>query len=212
MLGVPDEADAVVVNLTVTQATGYGYLTAFPCGGDPPNTSNVNYNVGVDRANAVDHGARPARLAVRAALGVERPRDRRRQRLARRYDQGSSTAPARKRIADSRDGLGGWTGTFAPGRDPRRSSRGLTCRPDSRVAVLGVTSTASSGAGFITVQPCGGQAEVSNLNFVGGVDITNLAVVPARRRRHDLRDDVRAHPHRRRRVRRLRRPMGSRVS
>ncbi|HWM19620.1 MAG TPA: aryl-sulfate sulfotransferase, partial [Ilumatobacteraceae bacterium] len=39
-------------------------------------------------------------------------------------------------------------------------------------------STVSSTAGFITVQPCGGQAEVSNLNYVGGVDITNLAVVP----------------------------------
>ena len=44
--------------------------------------------------------------------------------------------------------------------------------------MLGITSTQSTGAGFITVQPCGGQAEVSNLNFVRGVDITNLTVVP----------------------------------
>ncbi len=51
MLGVPDEANAVVVNLTVTQASGYGFLTASPCGGVTPTTSNVNYNFGVDRAN-----------------------------------------------------------------------------------------------------------------------------------------------------------------
>ncbi len=67
MLGVPDEANAVVVNLTVTQASGYGFLTASPCGGVTPTTSNVNYNFGVDRANTCDHGAQPARLAVRAA-------------------------------------------------------------------------------------------------------------------------------------------------
>ena len=44
--------------------------------------------------------------------------------------------------------------------------------------MLGITSTQSTGAGFIKVQPCGGQAEVSNLNFVRAVDITNLTVVP----------------------------------
>ena len=79
--------------------------------------------------------------------------------------------------ADSRSGLGGWTGTFAPG-ETRTIDPAANLPTGSRVAVLGVTSTASSGAGFITVQPCGGQAEVSNLNFVGGVDITNLVVVP----------------------------------
>ena len=176
MLGVPDEAKGVVVNLTVTQASGYGYLTAFPCGGATPTTSNVNYNFGVDRANTAimalgPQGSLCVQLSeadahvivdVNGWLGG---------------DQGIQYGSATKRIADSRDGTGGWSGTFAPGQ-----TRELIPGPDlpfgSRVAVLGITSTQSTGAGFIKVQPCGGQAEVSNLNFVRAVDITNLTVVP----------------------------------
>jgi hypothetical protein len=176
MLGVPDEANGVVVNLTVTQASGYGYLTAFPCGGATPTTSNVNYNFGVDRANTAimalgPQGSLCVQLSesdahvivdVNGWLGG---------------DQGIQYGSATKRIADSRDGTGGWSGTFAPGQ-----TRELIPGPDlpfgSRAAVLGITSTQSTGAGFIKVQPCGGQAEVSNLNFVRAVDITNLTVVP----------------------------------
>jgi hypothetical protein len=176
MLGVPAEADAVVVNLTVTQATGYGYLTALPCGSAPPNTSNVNYNVGVDRANAsiMALGSQGSLCVVLSESSAHIVVD------VNGWLGGSSGiqfGAGPRRIADSRNGLGGWTGTFAPGETRVLDPTGLL-PAGSRVAVLGVTSTASTGAGFITVQPCGGQAEVSNLNFVGGVDITNLAVVP----------------------------------
>ena len=176
MLGVPDEADAVMVNLTVTQATGYGYLTAFPCGDDPPNTSNVNYNVGVDRANASIMA-----LGAQGSLCVVLFESSAHVIVDVNGWLGGATGiqfgAGPRRIADSRNGLGGWTGTFAPGETRVLDPTGLL-PAGSRVAVLGVTSTASVGAGFITVQPCGGQAEVSNLNFVGGVDITNLAAVP----------------------------------
>jgi hypothetical protein len=176
MLGVPAEAVAVVVNLTVTQATGYGYLTAFPCGDDPPNTSNVNYNAGVDRANASimalgPHGSLCVRLSESSAHVVVDVNGWFGGTTGIHY--GART----QRIADSRNGLGGWSGTFAPG-ETRTLSPEAQLPAGSRVAVLGVVSTVSSTAGFITVQPCGGQAEVSNLNFVGGVDIANLAVVP----------------------------------
>ena len=176
MLGVPAEADAVVVNLTVTQATGYGYLTAFPCGDDPPNTSNVNYNVGVDRANTSimalgPQGSLCVRLSESSAHVVVDVNGWFGGTTGIHY--GART----QRIADSRNGLGGWSGTFAPG-ETRTLNPEAQLPPGSQVAVLGVVSTVSSTAGFITVQPCGGQAEVSNLNFVGGVDIANLAVVP----------------------------------
>ena len=165
MLGVPAEADAVVVNLTVTQATGYGYLTAFPCGDDPPNTSNVNYNVGVDRANTSimalgPQGSLCVRLSESSAHVV----------VDVNGWFGGTTGinyGAPQRIADSRNGLGGWSGTFAPG-ETRILSPEAQLPAGSRVAVLGIVSTVSSTAGFITVQPCGGQAEVSNLNFVSG--------------------------------------------
>jgi hypothetical protein len=176
MLGVPDEADAVVVNLTVTQATGYGYLTAFQCGGTPPNTSNVNYNVGVDRANAsiMALGSQGSLCVVLSESSAHVIVD------VNGWFGGTTGihfGAGPRRIADSRNGLGGWSGTFAPGETRVLDPTDLL-PPGSRVAVLGIVSTAPSGAGFITAEPCGGQAEVSNLNFVGGVDITNVAVVP----------------------------------
>lgn len=39
--GVPQDASAVVVNLTMTESNA-GFLTAYPCGGTPPLASNLN--------------------------------------------------------------------------------------------------------------------------------------------------------------------------
>jgi hypothetical protein len=41
--GIPANPAAVVVNLTVTETTSYGLLTAFASGASRPNASNVNY-------------------------------------------------------------------------------------------------------------------------------------------------------------------------
>ena len=166
MLGVPDEADAVVVNLTVTQATGYGYLTAFPCGDDPPEHVERQLQRRRRSGQHLDHGARPARFAVRAAVGVECSRRRRRQRLVRRHDRDPlrGTHATHRRFAQRTRRV---DRHVRPRRDPDLNPE-AHLPAGSRVAVLGVVSTVSSTAGFITVQPCGGQAEVSNLNFVGG--------------------------------------------
>ena len=50
--GVPADATGVMLNLTATDATGTGYVTAWPCGGAPPNVSSLNYVAGTPRANA----------------------------------------------------------------------------------------------------------------------------------------------------------------
>ena len=44
---------AVVLNVTVTDATGAGFLTVWPSGGAQPNASNLNFNAGQTRANLV---------------------------------------------------------------------------------------------------------------------------------------------------------------
>ena len=51
--GVPADANAVVLNVTSTGATGNGYLTVWPCGQPRPLASNLNYAPGRDAANAV---------------------------------------------------------------------------------------------------------------------------------------------------------------
>ena len=49
---VPGDAVGVVLNVTSDGATGTGYVTAWPCGGTPPNVSSLNFVAGTPRANA----------------------------------------------------------------------------------------------------------------------------------------------------------------
>jgi hypothetical protein len=51
--GVPANAVAVVLNVTVTGTQGAGYLTVYPCGGAVPLASNLNFTAGQTRANLV---------------------------------------------------------------------------------------------------------------------------------------------------------------
>jgi hypothetical protein len=51
--GVPDNATAVVLNITATQATSNGYITVYPCGTTPPTVSNLNTTPGGTVPNAV---------------------------------------------------------------------------------------------------------------------------------------------------------------
>ena len=50
--GVPNNASAVVLNLTAVDATTTGYVTAYPCGSTRPNVSNLNYTPGTAIANS----------------------------------------------------------------------------------------------------------------------------------------------------------------
>lgn len=50
--GVPADAAGVVLNVTATGADATGYVTVWPCAGDAPNVSTVNFVAGVTRANA----------------------------------------------------------------------------------------------------------------------------------------------------------------
>ena len=49
--GVPGDAVAAVLNVTVTDPVAAGYATLYPCGGTPPTASNINYVPGLTVAN-----------------------------------------------------------------------------------------------------------------------------------------------------------------
>jgi hypothetical protein len=49
--GIPPEADAVAINITVTQPTDLGHLTFYPAGVPVPLASTINYRAGQTRAN-----------------------------------------------------------------------------------------------------------------------------------------------------------------
>ena len=51
--GVPTNATAAVLNITVTEPQGPGFITIWPCGTERPNASNLNYTTGTTIPNAV---------------------------------------------------------------------------------------------------------------------------------------------------------------
>jgi hypothetical protein len=51
--GVPADAEAVLLNLTVTQPTGDGYVTAWPSGTPQPDVSSLNFTPGLTAPNLV---------------------------------------------------------------------------------------------------------------------------------------------------------------
>ena len=51
--GIPADARAALLNVTITEAGGNGFVTVFPCGRPRPLASNLNFVRGVDRANLV---------------------------------------------------------------------------------------------------------------------------------------------------------------
>jgi hypothetical protein len=51
--GIPANASAVVLNVTVDQSQANGFITVYPTGVGRPNTSNLNYVVGQTAPNAV---------------------------------------------------------------------------------------------------------------------------------------------------------------
>jgi hypothetical protein len=51
--GVPADALAAVLNVTVTEAQGAGFVTVYPCGAPRPTASSLNYQVGSTVPNGV---------------------------------------------------------------------------------------------------------------------------------------------------------------
>ena len=49
--GIPAQADAIAVNVTVTQPTAPGHVIIYPLGVALPMTSTINYSAGQTRAN-----------------------------------------------------------------------------------------------------------------------------------------------------------------
>jgi len=49
--GIPAEADAIAVNIAVTQPTALGHVVIYPLGVALPMTSTINYSAGQTRAN-----------------------------------------------------------------------------------------------------------------------------------------------------------------
>jgi hypothetical protein len=198
--GVPNDgtADSVVLNLTVTNPTISGYLTAFPAGATQPFASNVNFVAGQTVPNraivklgtggkitlynsngntdvVVDVAGYYTTPTATGASGVYTP-----------------VTPAR--ILDTRSHQGGCTATCAT--IPANSSLTLRVAGSNDVAsgsssgipsmsagapptsvTLNVTAVDPSQNSFLTIYPGGTLPVISDLNVTPGVVVPNLVVV-----------------------------------
>jgi CSLREA domain-containing protein len=178
--GVPVNAESVVLNVTVTEPVGSGFVTVFPCGSPRPLASNLNYVINQNVPNAVisrvGAGGTVCLFVSEAThLVVD---------VNGFFPPSSaffSLVPAR--LLDTR-GQPTVDGLFqGPTPVVRDTTLPLTVLGrggvpgDATAVVLNVTATEPIASGFVTVFPCGeGRPNASNLNFVGNQTVPNMAI------------------------------------
>lgn len=176
--GVPQDAAAAVVNLTVVGGTGPGFATVHPCGG-LPNASSLNYDLGAVEANEIVAALSPdGTICVFTLTEADVIVD-----VVGYVSAGSPYRPLTpQRFADSRDEAT-IDGRFRSTGQRRSASTweidiaGRGPIPDDAAAVVAnVTVTGGAEPGFATVYPCGEVPAASSLNYGPGVTRPNEVV------------------------------------
>ncbi|MET9839531.1 hypothetical protein ABZZ01_17310 [Streptomyces virginiae] len=178
---IPDNATAVVLNLTVTNTTDSGHIIASGSGKPMPETSSVNYGPGQTVANLVimpvgsdgrvnldNIGWGPVDL-IADVTGYFTPT------ASSGYKALSPT-----RFVDTREGKGAPKGQVAGQSSFGVQISGVGGVPKGATAVsLNVTVTNPREAGHLTVHPSGqATPTASNLNFTTGQTVANSVIVP----------------------------------
>jgi len=177
-------ADAVVLNLTATNSTGVGYVTAWPAGAARPFASNLNLAPGSTVANLViakvGSGGKVALYNARNSTDLVAD-------VVGWFAAGSElTTVTPARLLDTRpgnpttDGLYAGGGALAEGGELDLTVVDRAGVPASGVdsVVLNVTATNTTRHGFITAWPSGtARPLASNLNFAPGQTVANLVIV-----------------------------------
>ena len=189
---IPSGVIAVALNVTVTNASGSGYVTVYPDGTTLPNVSNLNYVAAQTIPNAViapvgadgkidlyDGGGSAGKIDLIADVTG----------YFVQFDGGAApngySAMAPQRLLDTRNGtgIGGKPAKVAP-NNPLvlniSGTNGPLANPAGVAAVaLNVTVTNTSGSGNITVFPDGStMPNTSNLNYAPNKTIANTVIVP----------------------------------
>jgi hypothetical protein len=178
--GIPDDAAAVVVNLTATGATDVGFLTAYATGTPRPATSNVNFGPGQSVANLTVVPVSRGQITIWNKVGnTDVVAD-----VFGYYtrDAGSTfTTVSPKRVLNTLDGTGA-NGVVAPvGEEPVgvQVVDGADMPPNVTAVLLHIAVTNPTVDSFLTAYADGSvRPNTSNLNFSPGQTISNSAIMP----------------------------------
>jgi hypothetical protein len=186
--GIPADATAVILNVTATNPSSSGFVTAYPDGDARPAVSTLNYTAGRTVSN-------PATVALgtggylnffnRSGGTVDLVVD-----VLGYYARGGSTDALNRlwpqRVLDTRTGHGQDAGV--PAMIPAggtvspvvatTSPSGLAPGTATSV-VLNVTVTNPAASGFVTAYPAGtARPTASNVNFIAGETVGKAVTVP----------------------------------
>ncbi|MEU4762476.1 hypothetical protein AB0H12_04430 [Actinosynnema sp. NPDC023794] len=183
--GVPVEASTVVLNVTVTEPSGPGYVSLYPTGVTRPTASSLNYTAGWTGANSVtvkvgadgavnlyNHGA-PVHLIADVNGYYSKGRACCSTVVGGQYHPLASPV----RLADTRE--------WGIGRLPAdhyvnvSASWDAETNPRIRAFAVNITATETHAAGFLTAWSGYGPSlpDTSTLNYGAGSTVTNFAVV-----------------------------------
>ncbi len=169
--GVPADAAAVVVNVTVDDPKYAGYVTVQPCGAPPPSASTLNYEWAATVANHVlVKPGTDGKVCVFTYAATHVIVD----LLGWITAAGGYTGVAPVRVLDTRA-----TSRLGAGATVvvRLDAAGVPAGADA--VVVNVTAVDPAGPGYLSVSPCPGAAgPVSSVNYGTGQTVADLAVTP----------------------------------
>ncbi|MFN8040872.1 MAG: fibronectin type III domain-containing protein, partial [Acidimicrobiales bacterium] len=181
--GVPANATAVTLNVTVTGTTAASFLTLWPKGDSQPTASNLNWSAGQTIPNAVT-----VKVGTGGQVQVFNPSGNATVivDVVGYYDQSGSgdgfTSQAPARVLDSRpppEQVGPYSTPWVAGTDRTVTVAGVAGVPaDADAVVLNATVTATTAESFLTIYPNGAsKPTASSLNWKAGVTIPNAVTV-----------------------------------
>jgi hypothetical protein len=155
--GVPADATAVAVNLTVLNASQETFASVYPCGQPRPATSSVNVRPGQVVANlAISAIGANGRVCVSVADGSHLAVD-----LFGVFTGSAFTPVGPNRMADSR--------STGPRVEPATPLRVPMPAGVTGTALVNVTALGATDAGYATAYPCGTSVPpTSTVNVVPG--------------------------------------------
>jgi hypothetical protein len=170
--GITSTPAAVAVNLAVTDPRSAGFLTAFPCGTEPPLVASSTFDRGRISSTAAIVPVTPdGTICVLNNEATHVVVD-----VTGSFPVGQGLVPLTPaRLVDTRD-----AGPRVPAgtvlRVPALGTHGIPA--DAKAVAITVTATDPSADGFVTVAPCGAAPSgTANLNFRAGATVPNLAIV-----------------------------------
>jgi hypothetical protein len=182
---LPTGITAVSLNITATNTSGSGFITAFPDGESVPNASDLDYAPGQTVANsAIVPVGKDGKIELYNGGDYAGPVD----LVADISGYYSASSPAAyvpidpARITDTRTMPG-----YSVGKGDNYNTFPFTGISDENVPiglsayVLNITATQTNGSGYITAFEANSATapNVSNLNYTPGETVANLAQVPS---------------------------------